>query len=483
MTSSIHKKYAEVLHRSNSLLQSRLSFKQYQADGVAWCVQKEQTDHLAGAFIADEMGLGKTLLVIMTCLLHYKSSTLFVLPSSLLQQWAQQIKRFTGHEPLIFHGHAKKKINAATLLANPIVLTTYHSVAILKKNKHLPSSNLLHNVQWDRVVFDEAHYLRNINGVWLGANLLKSSFSWFITGTPIQNKYRDFKHICAIASIPTTDPPILRRTKHSIGLPLQDPVFHEITVQWKHPQEYHLATHFHQQLHDNDDALTTIVNMQLCKQTCILPSLAAKHLFQNQPPIQNQHSKLDTIVTTLRQRNSNGNGKLVFCQYKQEMNTLASLLRKQGLRVNLVDSHYTPKQKQTLLSGGCIPHNCSIKELPIDMTYEINSFLQTDVTILQIQSSCEGLNLQDQYSEVYFVGPAWNPSVEAQAIARCHRFGQTKQVNVFRFRMESFQQTDFTPIFDLLGQPLHILNMDEYILQKQLHKKQISTDFFQTIHH
>ena len=44
-----------------------------------------------------------------------------------------------------------------------------------------------------------------------------------------------------------------------------------------------------------------------------------------------------------------------------------------------------------------------------------------------------------QFSEVYFVSPDWNPSVEDQAIARCHRFGQTEPVIVFRFIMAPFQ--------------------------------------------
>ena len=42
------------------------------------------------------------------------------------------------------------------------------------------------------------------------------------------------------------------------------------------------------------------------------------------------------------------------------------------------------------------------------------------------------------FSEVYFVSPHWNPSVEDQAVARCHRMGQTRPVTVFRFVMEGF---------------------------------------------
>ena len=62
-----------------------------------------------------------------------------------------------------------------------------------------------------------------------------------------------------------------------------------------------------------------------------------------------------------------------------------------------------------------------------------------DVLILQIKTGNEGLNLQ-QYNEVYFVTPDWNPKIEEQAIARCYRLGQQKEVHVFRFIMNHFNK-------------------------------------------
>ena len=61
-----------------------------------------------------------------------------------------------------------------------------------------------------------------------------------------------------------------------------------------------------------------------------------------------------------------------------------------------------------------------------------------EVIILQIQTGCEGLNLQEHFSEVYFVSPNWNPFVEKQAVARVHRIGQKKEVSVFMFQMNDF---------------------------------------------
>ena len=62
--------------------------------------------------------------------------------------------------------------------------------------------------------------------------------------------------------------------------------------------------------------------------------------------------------------------------------------------------------------------------------------------VLQIQTGCEGLNLQENYSEIYFISPHCNPAVEDQAIARCHRIGQTKPVYVQRFEMSPFTHED-----------------------------------------
>ena len=58
--------------------------------------------------------------------------------------------------------------------------------------------------------------------------------------------------------------------------------------------------------------------------------------------------------------------------------------------------------------------------------------LNPDVLLIQIKTGCEGLNLQ-QYSEIYFTSPHWNPAVEDQAVCRAHRMGQKDDVHVYRF--------------------------------------------------
>ena len=64
-----------------------------------------------------------------------------------------------------------------------------------------------------------------------------------------------------------------------------------------------------------------------------------------------------------------------------------------------------------------------------------------EILILQIQTGCEGLNLQ-HFNEIYFVSPHWNPAVEDQAIARAHRIGQEKETYIFKFIMKSFDEEE-----------------------------------------
>jgi SNF2 family DNA or RNA helicase len=164
------------------------------------------------------------------------------------------------------------------------------------------------------------------------------------------------------------------------------------------------------------------------KQSCILPRLIV-HSLLNKGLLKNyelykeafeQSSKLDFIIKMILERRNNGSGKLVFCHFKEEIDEIALRLRSNGVvKVATFDGRTSHKKRLQIL-------------------HEKN-----EVLILQIQTGCEGLNLQENYSEIYFVSPHWNPAVEDQAIARCHRIGQTKEVSIQRFEMSNFEKSTF----------------------------------------
>ena len=57
------------------------------------------------------------------------------------------------------------------------------------------------------------------------------------------------------------------------------------------------------------------------------------------------------------------------------------------------------------------------------------------VLLSQIAAGGTGLNMQAA-SVVVVTEPQWKPSIEEQAIARCHRMGQVRRVHVHRLLAE-----------------------------------------------
>ena len=399
------------------LRQAGLSVKPHQERGVRWCLDAEKHGTVVdgatvrGGFVADEMGLGKTYQMIGTCLCNIKRRTLIVLPKALLDQWDSIIRSTLGHLPVVYHGHNVREITLHKLTQAPIVLTTYGMLAERRKRSEAVPNPLL-RVEWERVIFDEAHHLRNHKtAIYQGAAALSAKIRWLVTGTPIQNKRTDFYHLCAILGLPRkyyTDAGmlselcrnfVLRRTKAEAGVHLPPLRTHQLVVKWSSDAEKKIA----------DSALGghQIVRLLRERQACVLPALITA------VPISCQTtSKMDDVVSKLVTNKSSGKTKLVFCHFRGEIDELARRLHDVGnTRVVTFDGRAKSHEREALLSADC------------------------DVLLCQIQTCCEGLNLQ-QFGEIYFVSPHWNPAVEDQAVARCHRIGQTAPVDVYRFNMD-----------------------------------------------
>jgi len=389
-----------------------IEYKEYQKEGVSWCVKRENAStECCGGIVADEMGLGKTIMMISLMILNFVSRTLIIVPPALMYQWQDELYKTTGHRAFIYHGANKENLTEKTYY--PIVIATYAAISQSKQG-HL---GFLHKLNWDRVVFDEAHHLRN-NGCKLsGARLLRATRRWFITGTPIQNSIKDLMNIFSVFK----DPPaftnmesliqtyVLRRTKTQVGIHLPPVTIHNIPVSWISTKERGLAKLVHSGF---GGGVIKIQQMLQSRQMCIYPPI----LRRLDPEFTEECcSKMDAVVDVLLARQGNGNGKLVFCHFREEIDEVVRRLSKVITAIGVCDGN-TSKEDRLKLGEGC------------------------EVLILQIKTGCEGLNLQHGFNEVYFVSPHWNPAVEDQAIARCHRIGQEKEVFVFRFKMTSYHK-------------------------------------------
>jgi len=97
-----------------------------------------------------------------------------------------------------------------------------------------------------------------------------------------------------------------------------------------------------------------------------------------------------------------------------------------------------------------------------DRQARVDNFQNNDeirVFLISLKAGGTGLNLTSA-DYVYLVDPWWNPAVEAQAIDRCYRIGQTKKVMAYKMICKD--------------------TIEEKIMSYQANKKQLSADIIQT---
>ncbi|EIW77192.1 hypothetical protein CONPUDRAFT_168183 [Coniophora puteana RWD-64-598 SS2] len=209
-----------------------ISLLAHQVIGVAWALDREKHRDKGGC-LADDMGLGKTVQMISVMVSNRgddpaRKTNLIVAPTALLDQWAMEIETKTdcGMKCLIYHGSSKPR-KRSELQKYDVVLTTYQTLALewpdpeadekekrkmakaKKKDNWIVSDSddggtsrakpkkkkqrgLLFDMDWYRVILDEAQYIRNRST--RGSRCvtdLDSVYRWCLTGTPIVNGLSD----------------------------------------------------------------------------------------------------------------------------------------------------------------------------------------------------------------------------------------------------------------------------------------------------
>jgi len=470
--------------------------KSYQQKAIRWAILKElgfyeKSPGLCvptgkSGLIADEMGLGKTIMMLGTWVGNFKKNTLIVVPSALLNQWDELIYKWLGFHPFVFRGHSART-PIEEIKKHYIVLTTYGMISTRKnkqsRNGSLPGkwSSPLWDVKWDRVMYDEAHHLRNEkSNKHKGAANLKSDCQWFMTGTPIQNSEKDLISLCKLIGIwdemrenpedvvKILKPYVMMRSKKDVGLKLK-PFEEQIVriINYDSKEEKELLREIHSKLGFTNVTVENVNEVmgflggesQLpmltrARQACVYPGIITDYLDSLKSlgtipakceNLKNQtNTKIRMICEQIIKEKNEGHNSLVFCHYVQEMEIINKIL-KENLEVKMLNGKTSAKDRKLIPT------------------------LTPDVLMVQVQSCCEGLNLQ-QFSSVFFTSPHWNPAVEDQAIARAHRFGQKKRVKVFKYITAGLGSRDD-------GLDSGTLSLDQYCMQVQNKKREAMTQF------
>ena len=414
------KKYTDFCNSKN------IQVKPHQVYGVLWCLQKELRGN--GGVIADEMGMGKTIQMIGTMILNPQRRTLILLPPILIQQWFLEIERICGHRAILYYGKKIRENITKTQLENKnvvIVITSYETCL---------RDDMLASIQWDRIICDEAHHLRNPKTkTYQKIRDIPTRIFWCLTGTPIHNTPKDLASLFLLCKIekPEWKHHFLQRfqdKKGDLGISKRE---NAELLEWKNERERDMAKDIHASIPclgfvNNGESFwektktCTLVSMIRASQMCIFPKMIQSSLFlintDFEDPIPEEYletleygvsTKLQAVIAHILERKENGNGKIIFCHYRLEMKRIVEILKKNGV-------------------DGVGDYKTYLRQKPS---------VSTPILIMQIRSGCEGLNLQAAFSEVYFVSPNWNPALESQAVGRCFRIGQQKRVEVFRFYM------------------------------------------------
>ena len=148
------------------------------------------------------------------------------------------------------------------------------------------------------------------------------------------------------------------------------------------------------------------------RQVMIWPQLyldgIAKKEEQEKTVWQTSSNKMDTLFKCIHAHPDEKS--VIFCQYKGEMDKICTLFKGQTYRI---DGSLNKDERHARLE--------EFKNAP-------------DGSVLVVQIKCGGVGLNIQCaSRVYIMAPSWNPATELQAIGRCHRTGQTREVYVKKY--------------------------------------------------
>ncbi|KAK9468573.1 SNF2 family N-terminal domain-containing protein [Lipomyces arxii] len=183
------------------LMAEDVKLKSYQQVGINWLslLYKKKLS----CILADEMGLGKTCQVI-AFLAHLKEigfpgPHLVVVPSSTLENWLREFKRFCPSfvvEP--YYGLQKDRQELRAILSDrdsefDVIVTTYN----LACGSALDCA-FLRSFKFNTCIYDEGHLLKNsTSDRYRKLMKLKAEFRLLLTGTPLQNNLQELISLLA----------------------------------------------------------------------------------------------------------------------------------------------------------------------------------------------------------------------------------------------------------------------------------------------
>jgi superfamily II DNA or RNA helicase len=398
-----------------------------------------------GGVLADDMGLGKTVQA-LAWLLHLAAArperplrALVVCPKSVAPNWEIETRRF-----------------APSLTTAPLVGQTVPAKAHLVVANYTQlrlAAKALGAETWDAVILDEGQNIKNPQSQTAQtARNLRATHRIALTGTPIENRALDLWSLFAFA-MPgllgtqaafkrtfndKTDPGartrlarrvkhfLLRRTKAQVATDLPPRIEEDLFVELESAQRQlydaelkrarALLLGVQNEREFGTQRFNILQSLLRLRQICCDPRLVgfeagkARRTTASADRATTGSAKLNALLDTLAPLIEEGHRVLVFSQFVTLLELVSAELKTRGI------AHLT-------LTG-----QTENRQALVD---RFQSEEGEPVFLLSLKAAGSGLNLTAA-SYVVLFDPWWNPAVEAQAIDRTHRIGQTEQVIAYR---------------------------------------------------
>lgn len=412
--------------------------REYQKDGYYWlCLLRKYN---FSGILADDMGLGKTLQVI-ALLDKYRNEgiSLVVCPSSLILNWAEEIKKFSKTLKAIpIYGNLNQRKQIIQNANNYHVLITSYDYL---KNDLLDYQDL----QFNYLILDEAQYIKNKNTKnAISVKKLNSKHRLALTGTPIENSlaelwsifdflmpnylydYSYFKNNFESLIIKNDDrqaklnlkklvkPFILRRHKKEVLKELPNKTEHIIELYFNDLEEklYQANVLKIKQYLGNKEVTNKIQVLAMLtklREICLDASL----IYQD---VNELSSKIKGCLDLIVQLQENKQKVLVFSSFTSVFDILKEQLEMKNISYYTLVGSTSKDKRQELVS----------------------SFQNDDTTVflISLKAGGTGLNLTAA-SSIIHLDPWWNIAAQNQATDRAYRIGQHNNVQVYKLIMKN----------------------------------------------
>lgn len=372
----------------------RSYLRAYQAFGAQYILHRRKV------ILGDEMGLGKTIQALAVAA-HLASEdnnhVLVICPASVLINWSNETRKHTTLRPHELHGPFRDSAATEWAREGGVAITTFNTLSRLR---------ITASPQF--VIVDEAHYVKNKaakRSIAARTWVESASRSVLLTGTPMENRVDEFRTLVEYVQPDTARrihvrdglggatsfrkavaPAYLRRNQADVLKELPDLI--EVD-DWVQPHSDDTARY--------RDAVQS-GNFMAMRQAAY-PTEASK-----------ESAKLDRLLEIVEEAEDNDAKVIVFSFFRSVLETVCG---------QVPGAVYGP------LTGGT-PSNQRQKIID-----EFTAHRGRAVLVSQIEAGGVGLNIQAA-SVVILTEPQWKPSTEVQAIARAHRMGQVRTVQVHR---------------------------------------------------